>query len=146
MTHSKCRWAPMTSFRGNKLTHSTRSLTSPTYHWGSSHIYMRIYDILRPYPLVHCHIVTHHCIVTLIACLALAHIDIQRSSWIPQASSKLYQAYFEWPSEFASGFASEQPRNSLRMPRRHLNHVYKEHIDVELQKINRRDPSFLWLC
>jgi len=136
----------MTLFRGNKLTHSTRSLTSLTHHRGSSHIYMRIYDILRPYPLVHRHIVmyhrivTHHCIVTLVTCFALAHIDIQQSSWIPQASSKLYRAYFKFsmtllrselrPSEFASEFASEQPRNSLGMPRRHLDHVYKEHIDV----------------
>ena len=61
---SKCCWALMTSFQGNKLTHSTHSLTSPTHHRGSSHIYMRIYDILRPYPLVHRHIITHHCIVT----------------------------------------------------------------------------------
>jgi len=147
----------MTSFRGNKLTHSTRSLTSPTHHRGSSHIYMRIYDILRPYPLVLRHIVTyhrivtHHCIVTLVTCFALAHIDIQQSSWIPQASSKLYRAYFKFsmtllrselrpsefrPSEFAPEFASEQPQNSLGMPRRHLNHVYKEHIDVHRTTIN----------
>jgi len=114
---------------------------------------MRIYDILRPYPLMHRHIVTHHHIVTLVAYFALAHIDIQQSSWIPQASSKLYRAYFEFSmtllrselrsSEFASEFASEQPRNSLGMPRRHLDHIYKEHIDVELQQMNRRDPSFL---
>jgi len=133
----------MTLFRGNKLTHSTRSLTSLTHHRGSSHIYMRIYDILRPYPLVHRHVVTHHRIVTLVACFALAHIDIQQSSWIPQASAKLYRADFEFSmillrsklrsSEFASEFTSEQPRNSLRMPRRHLDHVYKEHMDVELQ-------------
>ena len=150
----------MTSFRGNKLTHSTRSLTSPTHHRGSSHIYMRIYDILRPYPLVHRHIVTyhrivtHHCIVTLVTCFALAHIDIQQSSWIPPASSKLYRAYFKFsmtllrselrPSEFASEFASEQPWNSLGMPHRYLDHVYKEHIDVE-QLIKRRDPSILRL-
>ena len=142
MMRSKRRWVPMTPFRGNKLTHSTRSLTSLTHHRGSSHIYMRIYDILRPYPLVHRHIVTHHRIVTLVACFTLAHIDIQQSSWIPQASAKLYRAYFEFsmtllrselrPSEFASEFASEQPRNSLRMPGRHLDHVYKEHMDVEL--------------
>jgi len=108
---------------------------------------MQIYDILRPYPLVHHHIVTHHCIITLVACFALAHIDIQQSSWIPQASSKLYRAYFEFSmtllrselrsaefaSEFTSEFASEQPRNSLGMPRRHLDHIYKEHIDVELK-------------
>ena len=143
----------MTLFRGNKLTHSTRSLTSLTHHRGSSHIYMRIYDILRPYPLVHRHVVTHHRIVTLVACFALAHIDIQQSSWIPQASSKLYRAYFEFsmtllrselrPSEFASEFASEQPRNSLGMPRRHLNHVYKEHIDVHRTKINEGKTSLL---
>jgi len=147
--HSKRRCVPMTPFQGNKSMHSTRSLTSPIHHRGSSHIYMQIYDILRPYPLVHHHIVTHHriithhCIVTLIACFALAHIDIQRSSWIPQASTKLYRAYFEFsmtllrselrPSEFTSEFTSEQPWNSLGMPRRHLDHVYKEHIDVELQ-------------
>ena len=98
LMRSKRRWAPMTSFRGNKLMHSTRSLTSPTHHRGSSHIYMWIYDILRPYPLVYRRIVTHHrivtChhIVTLVTCFALTHIDIQRSSWIPQASSKLYRA------------------------------------------------------
>jgi len=133
----------MTSFRGNKLTHSTRSLTSPTHHRGPSHIYMRIYDILQPYPLVHRHIVTHHRIITLVACFALTHIDIQQSSWIPQASSKLYRAYFKFSmtllrSELRpSEFASEQPRNSLRMPHRHLDHVYKEHIDVEQQKKKR---------
>ena len=110
---------------------------------------MQIYDILRPYPLVHHHIVTyhgivtHHCIVTLVICFALAHIDIQQSSWIPQASSKLYRAYFKFSmtllrSELRpSEFASEQPRNSLRMPHRHLDHVYKEHIDVEQQKKKR---------
>ena len=142
MMRSKCRWAPMTLFRGNKLTHSSRSLTSPMHHQGSSHIYMQIYDILRPYPLVHRHIVTHHRIithhhiVTLVTCFALTHIDIQRSSWIPQASSTLYRAYFEFSmtllrSELRpSEFASEQPRNSLGMPCRHLDHVYKEHIDV----------------
>jgi len=141
---SKRRWVPMSPFQGNKLTHSTRSLTSPTHHRGSSHIYMRIYDILRPYPLVHRHIVTHHRIVTLVACFALAHIDIQRSSWIPQASSKLYQVYFKFSiillcSELRpSEFASEQPRNSLGMPRRHLDHVYKEHIDVVLEITGRR--------
>ena len=150
----------MTLFRGNKLTHSSRSLTSSMHHQGSSHIYMQIYDILRPYPLVHRHIITHHRIithhhiVTLVACFALTHIDIQRSSWIPQASSMLYRAYFEFsmtllrselrPSEFASEFASEQPRNSLGMPHRYLDHVYKEHIDVE-QLIKRRDPSILRL-
>jgi len=129
--------------------HSTRSLTSPTHHQGSSHIYMRIYNILRPYPLVHRHIVTHHRIVTLVACFALAHIDIQRSSWIPQASSKLYRAYFEFSmillcSELRpSEFASEQPRNSLRMPHRHLNHVYKEHIDVELKIKKKQKRSLL---
>ena len=142
----------MTLFRGNKLTHSTHSLTSLTHYRGSSHIYMQIYDILRPYPLMHRHIVTHHRIVTLVACFALAHIDIQQSSWIPQASAKLYRAYFEFSmillrseirsSEFASEFASEQPRNSLGMPRRHLDHVYKEHIDVELQS-NEQKRSLL---
>jgi len=146
LMRSKRRWVPMTPFRGNKSMHSTRSLTSPIHHQGSSHIYMRICDILWPYPLVHHHIVTHHRIVTLVACFTLAHIDIQRSSWIPQASSTLYQAYFEFsmtllcselrPSEFASEFASEQPQNSLGMPRRHLHHIYKEHIDIHRRTIN----------
>ena len=150
---SKRRWVPMTPFRGNKSMHSTRSLTSPTHHRGSSHIYMRIYDILRPYPLVHRHIVTYHRIVTLVTCFALAHIDIQQSSWIPQASTKLYRAYFEFSmillcpelrsSEFASEFASEQPRNSLRMPRRNLDHVYKEHIDIHRTTINEEKRSLL---
>ena len=146
---SKRRWVPMTPFRGNKLMHSTCSLTSPTHHRGSSHIYMWIYDILRPYPLVHHHIVTHHCIVTLVVCFALTHIDTQWSSWIPQASAKLYRAYFEFSmillrSEIRSSeFASEQPRNSLGMPHRHLDHVYKEHIDIHRTTIKERKRSLL---
>jgi len=47
-------------------------------------------------------------------------------------------------SEFASEFASEQPRNSLGMPRRHLDHVYKEHIDLDfdLDLDNEHDITY----
>ena len=59
VTHSKHGWVPTTSFWGNKSMHLMRSLTSMMHHRGSSHICMRIYNILWPYRLVHRHASLH---------------------------------------------------------------------------------------
>src|SRR5205807_9712498 len=85
-------------------------------------------------------IVTHYRIVTVIAHIAHSQTHTFRnildtSSFLRTISSLLRVDYkfasLRAPiSEFASEFASEQPRK-FGMPRRHFKHVYKEHVEIE---------------